>query len=223
MKGVWGRSPELPGEVMRGASERARRLGRRVVGDDLLLLALSELPGNPPARQALEAEGIDSNRILDHVRAHGDTATEGDIRQTFAPSFYSVKGWAGGFAAAQDDGPITPEHVLMALMWNPMSLSSQVVHRMGASRQGIIDYLRNVGVLVPKAPLPPQREIEQGERVWIEREQVGHVIAYVARHMPPEAVWGFNYEGDRAWLVAETHVDLEGMVMEALAAPEQGR
>jgi hypothetical protein len=84
MKDVWGRSPELPREVMLGAAERARRLGRRVVGDDLFLLALSELPGDPPARRALEAEGIDSNRILGQVRAHGDSASEGNVRLTFA-------------------------------------------------------------------------------------------------------------------------------------------
>jgi ATP-dependent Clp protease ATP-binding subunit ClpA len=188
---------------------------------DLFLLALSELPGSRPSRQALEAEGIDSDGILAQVRAHGDTASEGNVRLTFAPAFYSVKGRAEGLAAALGDGSITPEHVLVALMWDPMSLSSQVVHRVGASRQRIIDHLRHAGVVVPQAPLPPQREIERGERVWVDRDLVDSVVAYVGRHIPPETVWGFNYEGDRAWLIAESHV--EGLVAEALAAQEQGR
>jgi hypothetical protein len=59
--------------------------------------------------------------------------------------------------------------------------------------------------------------------VWVDREQVDSVVAYVGRHIPPETVWGFNYEGERAWLLAESHVDLEGLVAEALAAQEQGR
>jgi hypothetical protein len=103
-------------------------------------------------------------------------------------------------------------------VWDPMTFSSRLVSRMGASRQRIIDRLQEMGVPVPKAPLPAQREIEHGERVWIEREQAQTVVAYVARHIPPDTVWGFNYEGQRAWISAESHVDLQHLVEEGLAS-----
>jgi hypothetical protein len=77
------------------------------------------------------------------------------------------------------------------------------------------------GVRVPSAPLPEQREIEFGERVWIDREQVQAVVSYVGRHLPPDAVWGFNFEGDRAWVNAESHVNLQTLIDEALADSEQ--
>jgi hypothetical protein len=132
-----------------------------------------------------------------------------------------MKGRAEGFAAALGDGTIIPEHVLIALVWDPMTASSQLVGRMSASRQRIIDRLRDMGVPVPKAPLPAQREIEHGERVWIGREQAQSVVAHVARHIPPDTVWGFNYEGQRAWIRAESHVDLQRLVDEALAAGDE--
>jgi ATP-dependent Clp protease ATP-binding subunit ClpA len=218
VKGLWGQLPQQPRGLLAGVATQARRLGRRVAGDDLFLLALSGLPDDSPARRVLEAEGLDSARIEEQIRTGGDQEAEGEGRVTFAPAFYSMKGRAEGFAAALGDGTITPEHVLMALVWDPMTFSSQLVSRMGATRQRIIDRLQEMGVPVPTAPLPAQREIEHGELVWIEREQAQTVVAYVARHIPPDTVWGFNYEGQRAWISAEPHVDLQHLVEEGLAS-----
>ncbi|MGH2530314.1 MAG: Clp protease N-terminal domain-containing protein [Actinomycetota bacterium] len=187
----------------------------------MFLLAVSGLPNDPPARRALEAEGLGSSQIEEQIRTAGDSEAEWDGRITFAPAFYSMRGRAEGLAAALGDGTITPEHVLIALLWDPMTVSSQLVARMGASRQRTIDRLRDMGVPVPNAPLPAQREIEHGERVWIEREQAQSVVAYVARHIPPDTVWGFNYEGQRAWIRAESHVDLQRLVDEGLASSEE--
>jgi hypothetical protein len=38
--------------------------------------------------------------------------------------------------------------------------------------------------------------------------------------VPPGADWGFNYEGDRAWIMAETDVDAERLVAQAIAAAD---
>jgi hypothetical protein len=221
VRGVWGQIPQLPRELLASVATQARRLGRRVAGDDLFLLALSDLPDDPPARRALEAEGLDSSRILGEIRTGGDADSRWDGNVTFGPAFYSMKGRAEGFAAALGAGTVTPEHVLMALLWDPMTVSSQLVWRMGDSRQRILDRLRELGLPVPHAPLPAQREIERGEQVWIEREQAPAVVGYVARHIPADTVWGFNYEGERAWISAESHVDLQRLVDEALTSPEQ--
>jgi ATP-dependent Clp protease ATP-binding subunit ClpA len=216
---VWGRRPEMPRELLAGVAAQATRFGRRVAGDDLFLLALSELPGEPPARRVLDAEGLDSSRIVEEIRAPGDGQSEGEERIHFAPALYRVMGRAEGLGAALGNGAITPEHVLLALLWDPMSLSSQLLWRMGIKRQRVIDRLRDVGVPVPPAALPEQRPIQFGERVWIERDQVQAVASYVGRHLPPDAAWGFNFEGDRAWVNAESRVDLQALVDEALTEP----
>jgi hypothetical protein len=42
------------------------------------------------------------------------------------------------------------------------------------------------------------------------------VIEHFRKHVPPDVEWGFNYDGDRAWVVAEASVDSERLVEEAL-------
>ena len=67
------------------------------------------------------------------------------------------------------------------------------------------------------APLPLQQTIEYGERVWFERRQVSQVFDHLRLHLAPGTVWGFNYEGDRAWADAEASVDMERLIGAALS------
>lgn len=90
--GVCGQRPSQPRDLLVGVVAQARRLGRPVAGDDLFLLALSELPGDPPARRALEAEGLDSGRISEEVRTRGDAQADWDGKLHFAPALYLVVG-----------------------------------------------------------------------------------------------------------------------------------
>jgi hypothetical protein len=216
MKSPWGQRPLLPREVHEGVVSAAKRLGRQVASDDLFLLAIAELPGDSAARQALGAEGVDAERLLAVIRTGGDGPSELEGGLTYAPAFYSMQGRAEGFAAALGVGSIAPEHVLVALLWDPMSASSQLLWRIGVSRDRIVDRLHDFGVSVPPAPLPAQREIEVGERVWFERRDVRSVLDYLRGHIPPGTAWGFNYEGDRAWVHAEAAVDVEALVSQAL-------
>jgi hypothetical protein len=181
--GVWGQPPSQSRELLLGVVEQARRFGRPVAGDDLFMVALSELPGDPPARRALEAEGLDSSRILEEVRTRGDAQGDWDGKLHFAPALYLVIGRTEAFAAALGNGTITPEHVLMALLWDPMTFSSQLLWRTGITRQRIIDSLHDMGVRVPSASRPEQREVEFGERAWINREQAQAVVSYLGRHL----------------------------------------
>lgn len=73
-----------------------------------------------------------------------------------------------------------------------MTVSFQLIARMGASRQGAIDRLRDMGVPVPKVPLAAQRRDPSRERVWIEREQAQSVVAYVGRHFRGVVGEGFS-------------------------------
>lgn len=129
-----------------------------------------------------------------------------------------MAGRAEAFAASLGNGPISPEHVLMALIWDPSSEASQLLWRLGVSREDIIESFRSRGVTVPRASIPPQVEVERGERIWIDRDDVQHLIAELPKCLPPDAHFGFNYEGDRAWVIAEASVDLRSLVDDILAS-----
>jgi len=216
MKRPWGERPLLPRDVLDGVMSTARRLGRQVASDDLFLLAIAELPEGSVARQALESEGVDAERLLAEIRTGGDGPSQTEDGLTYAPAFYSMQGRAEAFAAALGDGEVAPEHVLVAVLWDPMSASSHLLWRLGASRERIVGRLRDLGGSVPRAPLPAQREIEVGERVWFDRKDVRSVLDYLRQQIPPGTVWGFNYEADRAWVHAEASVDVRALVGEAL-------
>jgi hypothetical protein len=212
MKVPWGARLPIPSAILDRVSSIARRLHRDVAGDDLFLLALAELPGGSPARRALESEGLDAERLRIEISADGDGSPNGQGGLTFPPAFYSMQGRAEGFAAVLGDGTITPEHVLVALLWDPMSISSQLLWRLGVSRERVVQRLQESGVSVPPTPMPAQREIDMGERVWFDREKVEAVLDHLSRKLPPGVHLGFNYAGNRAWVVAETSIDLEGLV-----------
>jgi len=216
MKSVVGRRREIPGPLLRAVLDHARDLGRQVAGDDLFLLAIAGLDSDPPARLALEAESVTAERLLGEVRTEADEAAGQPGGLTFSPAYYTVHGLAQGMAVSLGDGRITPEHVLLALLWEPGSASSQLLWRLGVDRSRLVGRLSDLGVPVPASPLPAQEEIDLGEPVWFDRDQVRPVLDHLRSRLAPEVHWGFNYDEDRAWAQAEASVDLDRLVAEAL-------
>lgn len=206
----------LPARVEKIVTDLGIELRRTVLGDDLFLLALTRLDESSPARQVLEAEGVTGDVLLANIRTGGDGGASLKQGMTYAPAYYSMYGRADGFAASLGDGTITPEHVLLALLWGGHGAGTDLLWRLGASREALVEGLRARGVPVPAAPLPAQREMDLGERVWVDRDQLQAVIDQIRATVPPGTHWGFNYEGDRAWISSESHVDLEALVAEAL-------
>jgi hypothetical protein len=215
MTSIWGRCPQLPSRILELVAAHAGDLGRTVASDDLFLLAIAELHETQPARHALEAEGINAERLLASVRVGGDGPLDPAAGLTYAPAYYAMEGRAQGFAAALGDGRITCEHVLLALLWDPGSISSYLVWRLGSARERIVEGLSDLGVPTPPSPLPRHREVEWGGQVWFDRADVRRVVDYLRLHVPPGTLWGFNYEGERAWARAEAVVDLGALVMTA--------
>jgi catechol 2,3-dioxygenase-like lactoylglutathione lyase family enzyme len=128
-----------------------------------------------------------------------------------------MAGRAVGLAVALgEDGTVSPEHVLLALLWDPISASSQILWKLGVARERVVDRLRDLGVRVPAAPLPAQFDVDLGEQVWFDRDQTRTVLDHLRLHLPAGTQWGFNYDGDRAFAFTESSVDLEGLVAEAL-------
>lgn len=198
MKSVVGERPQLPRRLLDAAEAHARDLGRTVVSDDLFLLALTWLDEAQPARRALASEDIAAERLMANIPTAGDGPLDPPTGLLYSPAYYSMHGRAEGFAAALGDGRITPEHVLLALLWDPRSNSSHLLWRLGVNRERLVERLGELSVPVPVAPLPLQREIEWGERVWFDRRDVGRVLDHLRLHIPPATTWGFNYEGERA-------------------------
>jgi catechol 2,3-dioxygenase-like lactoylglutathione lyase family enzyme len=216
MRTVMGDRHPLPGAIERTVYDVAVELGRQVASDDLFLLALARVGPDSPASQALEAAGVTADVLLANIRTGGDGVPAHGDGLTYSPAYYGMCGRAEAFAAALGDGPITPEHVLLALLWDGNSHSSQLLWRLGLSRERVVDELRARGVALPNAPLPAQREVDFGEDVWFDRDQVQTVIDHLRTRLPPATYWGFNYEGDRAYVSSEASVDLEALVAEAL-------
>ena len=207
---------QLPGPVLKAVTELGIELHRQVLGDDLFLVALARLGPESPARQVLEAEGVTADVLAANIRTGGDGGPSSKQGMTYSPAYYAMHGRADAFAATLGDGTITPEHVLLAIVWDGSSAASQLLWRLGASREHIVDGLRARGVPVPPAPVPPQREMDLGEPVWFDRDQVQAVIDELRATVAPGTHWGFNYEGDRAWAIAESSVDLAALVAGAL-------
>lgn len=162
--------------------------------------------------------GISAERLATEISSRALPMPAESNGLMFPPAYNSMAGRAEAFAASLGDGPISPEHVLIALIWDPASLSSQLLWQLGVSREDIIDRLRSRGVSVPRASIPPQVEVERGERIWIDRDNVQRLIAELPKRLPPDAHFGFNYEDDRAWVVAEASIDLRSLVDSILAS-----
>jgi catechol 2,3-dioxygenase-like lactoylglutathione lyase family enzyme len=206
----------LPAAIEKRVFDSAMNLGRPVVDDDLFLLALTGLGESSPARQVLDGAGVTEEILLANIRTGGDGEREPRAGFTYAPPYYAMHARAEAFADTLGDGTITAEHVLLALLWDGHSRSSQILWRLGVSRERLVEGLAARGVPVPPAPTPPQREVDIGDRVWFDRDQTQAVIDRIRLRVPPGTSWGFNYEGDRAWAFAESSVDLAGLVAEAL-------
>lgn len=207
----------MPRRITQAAAHHARELGRDVMSDGLLLVGLLELDPEQPARRALECERVTVERVLEQIRVSGDERAAESRGVTYSPASYTIQGRAEGFAAALGDGRITPEHVLLALLWDPVGMASHILWELGVERARVVDRLHHEGVPVPAASLPPQREVDLGDRVWFDRDKVKVVLDGVRQHLPPETHWGFNYADDRAWIIAESSVDLQALVDDVLA------
>jgi ATP-dependent Clp protease ATP-binding subunit ClpA len=217
MRSPAGRTSQVPLPIIAAVRRHVEEFGRDVAGDDVFLLAILDLPDDVVARRVLEAEGLSADRVLAEIRTSEDVPSDSPRGVRFPPAYNEMLGRAQGLAAALGDGQITPEHVLLSLIWNPTSLASQVLWRVGISRERLVDRLREMGVSTPRADLPEQREMEVGERVWFGRHETDRVLRHLREHIPPDVFWGFNYEDDRAWVWAEARIDMHALVAEALA------
>jgi hypothetical protein len=71
------------------------------------------------------------------------------------PDTQRVHARAEGLAVGLGSAEVRDEHELLALLWDPSSpVGLQLMEKLGATRERVLEELRRVGVEVPKVPLP---------------------------------------------------------------------
>ena len=144
--------------VMHRALREAIRLGHRSAGPAHVVLALLDEHRPSIAQEVLQENGIDRTRIEaaadrqyrqgmdEHTRPRGATAE---------PLWHETAGRAQGFSASVGAGADDPEHVLLALLWQPHHRwFADLLSSAETSRDVIAAALASRGVPVPQSPLP---------------------------------------------------------------------
>ena len=210
----------MPRAIEQRAWALARETGHPVVSAELFLVAIAERPEGTPARAVLASFGLDPERLMREIEAHWragpDPGPDTGRSLGYSPQMYRIIGMATGLAASLGDGQISPEQFLIALVWDAHSGANWVLRRVGVSREDIIEGLRSLGVVVPRAALPPDLEVTWGETVVLDQEDLGRVFHELEKRLLPDKLFCFNGEGGRISVTAEEGVDLRALVDEIL-------
>src|SRR5258708_26819789 len=145
-----------------------------------------------------------------------DEATGGATPSiTFPPLMYRLQGRTEAFAVALGDGRATPEHALLAMMWDT---HAQIGLIDGADiRPAILERLAAAGHPVPRST-PPPLAAEWTQRVVLND---AHDADLVVTHLNSLKLrgWGWNVnEPGTRWFVAPQHIDLLAIIEQAIGS-----
>jgi hypothetical protein len=209
----------VSGHLVDAAWAEARRLGHHWVGAEHLLLALVRPGESSPAARALRSSGETHDRLEAQVvdciaRCKPRVRLRPDATPCLNPRAYQILGRAEGFAAGLGSPDASPEHVLLAILWDTASPLGAPEGR----RAVVLERLRELGGPVPATPLPPDDLTVWGDDVPVPFDRLLEVVRGLPSALPAGARYGFNHDGEgEAWVVAEASVDLEPVVAQILA------
>lgn len=213
---VYGSVPAEPEGLITTARELAKVFGRDAASDDILLLALTTWES--PARDALANNGVTAETLRSVLHTGSSATTE--ALPYFSPGAMRARGWASGFAAAKGRPASSAEDLLLALLWDPMSNSSQVLWHSGIGREGIVSALADAGVEVPTSPIPAQQSVPMGpEEVPVPLNQLRRAQQVLESRLEP-GKWRVRYSADMAYIVADSQVDLRSILADFLDSDE---
>ena len=141
---------------MQRAMGEAIRLGHRSAGTPHIVLALLDEHRPSVAREVLLENGLDRERVeasaaRQHTGPQGEGTPRGGV--TSAPLWHETAGRTEGFAATLGQGADDPEHVLLALLWQPRHRwFADLLTAAGTSRETIAAGLATRGVPLPRRP-----------------------------------------------------------------------
>jgi hypothetical protein len=203
------------------ANREAEELGHTWIGVDHFVLALLR-----PADQSIAAQALRSCALTHGAYAaelSGVPASKGNGR-SLNPAATRMLGRAEGLAAGLGALRPEPDHLLLAILWDPDFDASARLRELGVTRHEVLRRLREAGASLPAVDPPAQRETQWGERVLVPIGQLPALTAELVHLLPPGASFGFNHDGkETGWLIASNGVDLPTYVAVAIAAWEAGR
>jgi Clp amino terminal domain, pathogenicity island component len=205
------------------ASEQARRLDQGWVGPEHYLLAVLAEPS--AATEALAELGVTYDRLVEQLRHERGDPDWPPPRYDQAkglspnPAAYRLEGRAEGLALAWGHRSPTPEHWLLAMLYEEYGVAVRL-HPLGASQAAILEALRRRGVGVPEVDPPAYRPWRGHHRVEVEEAELGPLLDLLGQQYPPGSQWrwGINWlpgEPRRARVDAEEGIDLEEVLAQA--------
>ena len=208
--------------LLKIGADEASRLGQHWMGAEHTLLGI--LRGDPDdvARRALEQAGVDAAMVEGWI-TRMDTNKEKDAEKSGVkpnPRWQMIHGRAEGIAAGLGAEKTGTVHFLLATLWD--SRRWWLTETPGVTREAIVAALAELGAALPAAPLPElERKTDMTQYVEFPRSATDHVLKLLIERHPPSPDGpsiSFNYkDDDTAWVRAETGIDLQGIVDEALA------
>jgi ATP-dependent Clp protease ATP-binding subunit ClpA len=204
--------------IDREAAREARRLGHTMLGEEHYLLAILAAAPDSAAAAVLEDCGLTATAIENWL------AEKKWPRRPAPGSFVKVGPRAGrlraraeGLAAGIGEPGPTPEHLLLAFVWDGLSVN--LVDRAGVTREAVVTALASRGVDVPSVPLPPAlAERERQQEVVIPRSESEAVVSYLGTLCEPMAMAWRHLDAYRTWIAADDSLgDLSELVRSARA------
>jgi hypothetical protein len=212
------------------AWKEAEDLGHSWVGPDHFLLALLRPADESVAADVLRACGLTHERFAEELARVLDKASLGRAKETeqatpeLNPAAYCMRGRAEGMATGLGEEQVGPEHVVLAALWDPYTLTRDVLTNLGVDPENVVSRVASAGIRVPAVPLPKPEQWRWGDEVDVPIAQLCALTAELPGLLPPGTPFAFNHDGkERGWVIAGEDVDLDAYVSFALAAWERGR
>lgn len=212
------------------AAAEARGLDHGWIGPEHYLLAMLGQPS--VAAEVLTGLGVTGDRLRERLALRPDDPDSWEwppprysAGKGLSPSAaaYKLDARAEAFAYAAGRRVPDPEHFLLAMMYDELSVTSLLHHQFDVSQDAVLDALRRRGIAVPDVPPPRYRPWRVGQRIDVTEAELQPVIDLLIERHPPESGprWGFNWmpvgrgEPRRARVDAEDGIDLDGLLAEA--------
>ena len=208
---------------MHRALREALRLGHVTVGRPHVVLALLDQDRPSTARQVLRENGLDRARTeasADRQGRRGEDDASTPHGATAGPQWHETAGRAQGFAATLGAGAHDPEHVLLALLWDPGDRwFADLLRSAQTSREAIVAALAGRGVPLPHVPLPDLPP-PKTQAAAFPKGRVND-LNWALRRTSPNLHWGIGSDPEdpqRSVVLAAADVDLAPVLDEVVGA-----
>jgi ATP-dependent Clp protease ATP-binding subunit ClpA len=220
--GLVGRYSSEAGEVLMRAAAEADALNHDYLGAEHLLLALAESGEASIAARSLHLLGFDVGTARSDLAAIARLPPQRKPALPpegvfYTPALHRLGGRAEGLKLAQGAAEVTPEHLLLAMIWQGHGLCLSLLHNQGVSTRDVHQRLRDLGVEVTSEEPPEYVPTKWGERIAVGLDDIRAVVRALTKALPV-GTFGFNYEGDHAYVVASEGVDIQGRVDEVVTS-----